>query len=200
MAHMLPLHNSKSRVEPVPIKRNPCKVILEFDELVHLLIRGDIGKVLYDIYKLYFSHELKGAYDSVSLGKDSQKALYNFTKDFDICPGLVTNAAVFNMLVDDTNPVPLYTQTGLLIIQKVLGKEFDQAKSGKQPGVVGRFFTFFKFLDFIVQVAIAAFSDPYFSKNKAVPLIAAEMMVLVLERMELSSGFNQIEKKSNRTH
>ena len=90
--------------------------MFEFDELVHLLIKGNIGRVLYDIFKLYFAHELKAATDIVSIGKDSQKALYNFAKDFDICPGLVTKAAVFNMLVDDSNAMPLYTQTGLHII------------------------------------------------------------------------------------
>jgi hypothetical protein len=51
-----------------------------------------------------------------------------------------------------------------------------------------------------VQTAVTAFADPYFSKQKGSPLIAAEKVVLILERMELSPGFNQIEKKTNRTH
>lgn len=33
-------------------------VVFEFDELVSILLR-DVGKVLLDIYQLYFEHELK---------------------------------------------------------------------------------------------------------------------------------------------
>jgi hypothetical protein len=197
--HMLPLYNSKARVEPVPIKRG-YKLVFEFDELVHLLIRDNIGRVLYDIFKLYFAHELKGAADMVSVGKESQKALYSFSKEFDICPGLSTKSAIFNMLVDDSNLVPLYAPTGQHIVSKVVGKDFDPSKKGKLISIIGRYFTFYKFLDFLVQIAINAFSDPFFSKNRNKPLIAAEMVILVLERMELSPGFSQIEKKSNRTH
>ena len=32
--------------------------MLEFDELANILLR-DVGKVLLDIYQLYFQHELK---------------------------------------------------------------------------------------------------------------------------------------------
>jgi len=70
----------------------------------------------------------------------------------------------------------------------------------KLPGLIGKYFTFFRFLDFLVQVAASAFSDPYFSKSQSQPLICAEMVILVLERMELSPGFIQIEKKTSRTH
>ena len=93
------------------------------------------------------------------------------------------------MLVDDSNATPLYTTTGLYIIARLFGKDFDASKA-KQPTVIGKYLTFFKFLDIIVQIAIGAFSDPYFSKNRGQPLIAVEMVVLILERMELSPGFS----------
>ena len=65
---------------------------------------------------------------------------------------------------------------------------------------IGKCFTFFRFLDLIVECAIGAFSDPFFNKVGQQPLIMAEMMCLLLERMELSTGFMQIEKKMHRTH
>ena len=110
----------------MPAKNGPGKALFEYDELVNLLLRGSIGRVVYDIYKLYFPHELKGQGDQVSLGKESQRALYVFLKDFDLCPGLVTKPAVFNMLVNDVKSVPLYTPTGAYILSKLHGKEFDQ--------------------------------------------------------------------------
>ena len=113
--YLLPLHNSNAlkKLEPVPIKRGVYKPPFEFDEMVHLLLRDSIGKVIYDIYKLYFAAELKGATDMATVGKESQKALFQFLKEFDICPGLITKAAAFNLFVDDANAVPLYMQTGI---------------------------------------------------------------------------------------
>lgn len=194
----LPLAVTKTMSEPSSTKRGQHKPLFEFDELVNLLLRGKIGMVLYEIYKLYFKHELKTSGDLVNVGKESQKALYVFLKEFDICPELVAKAAVFNMLVDDANSTPLYTPTGLAIVAKQPGNE--QVKTSKLPTIIGRYFTFFKFLDLLVQVAVNAFSDPLFSKNLAQPMLTVEMVILVLERMELSPGFTQIEKKTNRTH
>lgn len=172
--------------------------MFEFDELINLLLKGSIGRVLFEVYKLYFAHELNGAADIVTVTKDSQKALNQFTKDFDICPGLVTKAKVFNMLVDDSKREPIYAQTGLQIVQAVVSR--DTKKPSKPQSHIGRYFTFPRFIDFLVQVALASFADPFFSRNNEQPMIAAEMVVLVLERMELSTGFQEIEKKSNRTH
>lgn len=134
--------------------------------MVNLLLRKSIGQVLYQIYKLYFTHELKGSTDVVAIGKQSQKALNILLKEFDVCPGLVTKAAVFNILVDDLKSIPLYTPTGLYILAKSLGKNFDASKPTKLQSVMGRYLTFFKFLDIIVQIAMSAFSDPFFSKNR----------------------------------
>ena len=61
-------------------------------------------------------------------------------------------------------------------------------------------FTFFRFLDLIVQVAHSSFSDPFFSRQRVQSLTLAEMGCMLLERMELSNGFMMIEKKSHRTH
>ena len=57
-------------------------------------------------------------------------------------------------------------------------------------------------MDLLVEIALSAFSDPYISNsgNGGVPLILVEMVCLLLERMELSSGFSQIERKMHRTH
>ena len=47
-----------------------AKVLFEFDELVNILLRDNIGKVLHEIYGLYFQHELKGT-SSPDLAKES---------------------------------------------------------------------------------------------------------------------------------
>jgi len=97
-----------------------------------------------------------------------------------------------------------YTPTGLDILTKVLNKESKVAQLfqlNKLAKHIGKCFTFFRFLDLLVECSISAFSDPYFSKSRASsPLVMAEMACLLLERMELSHGFGQIEKKMHRTH
>ena len=59
-----------------------------------------------------------------------------------------------------------YTPTGLDILAKVMNKSgMQQIQSGKLAKYIGKCFTFFKFLDLIVESAIVAFSDPYFNKG-----------------------------------
>jgi hypothetical protein len=61
---------------------------------------------------------------------------------------------------------------------------------------VGRHFIFLKFLDLLVRCAKATYSD-YENTNN---LIEAEMFCLLLERMELSKGFMNFEKKTYKPH
>jgi hypothetical protein len=66
--------------------------------------------------------------------------------------------------------------------------------SGNQPSfkTMGRMFTFLKFIDLLVR-----FSKASYGTDLGSPLILAEMICLLLERMELSKG---IEKKTYRPH
>jgi hypothetical protein len=69
--------------------------------------------------------------------------------------------------------------------------------SGNQPSfkTMGRMFTFLKFIDLLVR-----FSKASYGTDLGSPLILAEMICLLLERMELSKGFVNIEKKTYRPH
>lgn len=76
-----------------------------------------------------------------------------------------------------------------------------------QPRFVGKHFTFFKFIDMIVKCAKVIFSglsngaDAHsYSNYKNANLLEAEMLCLLLERLELSKGFNNLEKKTNKPH
>ena len=62
---------------------------------------------------------------------------------------------------------------------------------------MGKYFTFLKFIDLLVKCAKATYSD---SSNKENQLIEAEMFCLILERMELSKGFMNFEKKTFKPH
>ena len=84
----------------------------------------------------------------------------------------------------------LYTPTGLDILTKAMNRESKVSQlmqiNNRLTKHIGKHFTFFRFLDVLVECAICAFSDPYFNQNRTAPLIMAEMVCLLLERMELS--------------
>ena len=72
---------------------------------------------------------------------------------------------------------------------------------------VGKYFTFFKFLDLVVKCAKVTFSgfstgseSRIYANYKESQLMEGEMVCLLLERLELSRGFNNLEKKTNRPH
>ena len=65
------------------------------------------------------------------------------------------------------------------------------------PKVIGRYFTFFKFIDFLAKCAKVSYSD---QNNTQLNLIESEMLCLLLERMELSNGFINFEKKTSKPH
>lgn len=75
--------------------------------------------------------------------------------------------------------------------------------SGQQPSFKsnGRLFTFLKFLDMIVRFSKASYGTADMDLGSPQHnLILAEMICLLLERMELSKGFLNIEKKTSRPH
>ena len=75
--------------------------------------------------------------------------------------------------------------------------------SGLQPSfkTMGRMMTFLKFIDMIVRFSKASYgtADRDLGSSQQ-NLILAEMICLLLERMELSKGFINFEKRTSRPH
>ena len=80
-----------------------------------------------------------------------------------------------------------------------------------QSKAVGKLITFPKFLDILARCAKLTFSptggsglsggeQAIYSAYKGARLLEAEMLCLLLERMELSEGFNNLEKRSHKPH
>jgi hypothetical protein len=66
---------------------------------------------------------------------------------------------------------------------------------------MGRMFTFLKFIDLLVRFSKASYGTADIDLGSPQQnLILAEMICLLLERMELSKGFVNIEKKTYRPH
>lgn len=140
---------------------------------------------------MYFPHEFRSSESEDVVNKINEKAVFEFFRDYDICPTLITKGVAYKLYLQAyDNPMPVYYSSG----QEVLGAQNVQ----NSPKVIGRFFTYFKFLDLIAKCAKTAYMDTESVSNGN--LIEAEMLCLMLERMELSKGFHNFEKKTAKPH
>jgi len=69
---------------------------IQFDELANILLTS-VGQVLLEIYFNYFDHEIRGNYDDVSLKKQDDKVIFEFLRDYDICPTLVSKGVAYKI-------------------------------------------------------------------------------------------------------
>jgi hypothetical protein len=66
---------------------------------------------------------------------------------------------------------------------------------------MGKQFTFLKFIDLLVRLSKASYGNQDLDEDSpSQNLILAEMICLLFERMELSKGFLNFEKKTSRPH
>jgi len=119
----------------------------------------------------------------------SEKVVFEFLKEFDICPTLVTKSVGYKVFLASVNSQQqAFFQTGVDIIVMAHGDFVEK--------VAGRVFTFMHFLDLVVRYASVSYSI----KTNLNGLILAEALCMLLERMELSKGFVNFEKRSHRPH
>jgi len=145
--------------------------------------------VLHELYQVYFEHEIRGSYDSQQLRKMSEKVVFEFLKEFDICPTLITKSVAYKVFLASINSQQqAYFQTGVDIIVMAHGDFIEK--------MAGRVFTFMQFLDMLVRYASVSYSI----KAESSGLILADALCMLLERMELSKGFVNFEKRSHRPH
>jgi len=93
--------------------------------------------------------------------------------------------------MNETKPITTYLDVGL---DAVLAKHANQINTLVDLRRVSGFrFTFFHFLDLLVEVALIAFG----SDQKLIP---AEMVCMCFERMEMSKGMRELDRKNSYTH
>ena len=55
--------------------------------------------MLLEIYFIYFDHEIRGNYDDANLKKINEKVLFEFLRDYDICPTLVSKGVAYKIFL-----------------------------------------------------------------------------------------------------
>lgn len=160
---------------------------IELTESAGIILKS-IEETLFDIYVTYFPWEQKTS-DELSIVKNrSNRATFSFLNEFEVCPAMLSKTIVFNILMsvlNNPNPPP----TANLF--------------APNHNSIGTVFTFAKFAYTLVKVAFFAYENPVVlsaTSKSRVSYSTAERLCMLLERMELSDGFVNLEKKTNRPH
>ena len=142
---------------------------------------SSIFPILNDLYVTYFPWELTSSENHEVISERSSKAFHQFLRDFDICPTIISKSSVFALwcdlvVMERVNPK----------IEAIIEPDYER----------GQCFTLTKFVMSVYLASILGYQNDTNMADR--PNI--EKLLLLLERMELSRGFMQIEIKTGRTH
>ena len=62
------------------------------------MVFRDVGGILLEIYQVYFGHEVKGTFGGMPLDAmwhASERSLFEFLNEYDVCPALLSKPATF---------------------------------------------------------------------------------------------------------
>lgn len=157
---------------------------IELSENAALVLKS-IEDILYEIYVTYYPWEQKTS-DGIALVENrSNKATFTFLNEFDICPSILSKTIVFNILTSIIHNSATPPTSCILF---------------PNHSEVGTVLTFAKFLYVLVKAAYFAYESTGQQNTQDTPYSIAERLCMLLERMELSNGFTNLEKKTNRPH
>lgn len=159
---------------------------LRFNCYVAAVIK-DVGPMLHQIYKLLFPQELiRSRSANVSLDKQTEKSVHTFLREFGIFPGLVSKSEAVQIYLHSKNIDKVF-------YDEVLDNHVVKLKENARPAEVvrelGHYFTFARFIDFLVRLGRTVFIKKYPFRNVA--NFEAEMLIRLLEHMEVSLGFRK---------
>ena len=104
-AYFLPLYDRLSQSNKLGRGHQGGILDIKFDELVSLVFR-DVGPILLEIYQVYFSHEVKGNQGGMpeeTFWKLNEKSLFEFLRDYDVCPSLLSKSAAYQVFYHAKN-------------------------------------------------------------------------------------------------
>jgi len=182
---LLPNHNSIDNI----LKS------FEFDYKIKAII-NNISYSLKEVYIVYFIYEVKNKLEKQRLIEGSFQNLIQFTKEFEINPYLC-NMNQIVLIWEYLLPLKeievkqnMKGQHSFLLVEKDLGQQFK----------------FSKFVAFIVYLSIISFNKYYPQSNisqisnQGKFNINIEKLVLFLEKLDGSKGFQNLERKTSKPH
>ena len=191
---------------------NNTTIIQQIDNIDSLLysnlteeILTSIIPILFDIYKVYFPHEISIS-DNINFIKEkSIKQYFEFLKNFEITPGLLSKSITYQIykseISNDNSDLSISNHKDFY--QNIL-KNLDLTSILKyEPNnhnILGQFFIFFKFIRALIKMSQATFIKLENAINLEYTIKKEEMIIMFFQKIELSEGFLNIQKKTNKTH
>ena len=158
--------------------------------------------VFYEIYKVYFPCELIFSNDNGTILEKSKKAYFSFLKSFDIMPDLVKKTNAFNIFQIEIETI---LETNNIYLDLVKNIELNQTNKINSKINMGKIFNFFKFLRTLIRISDICYSSVETGISRKLKLhgnikiFMKEKFGLMLERMQLSKGFLNLEMKNSST-
>jgi hypothetical protein len=196
--------------------------LLNVEELFLNSQLGDIlsmiAPIMYEIYKVYFPWEISLSENENFLKDKSMKAYFVILKEYDLCPSLISKSTAFQIFQSETiasNQSDIFDSPELNEVYSNIFRNIEISTLGRSnnKSILGKYFTFLKFLKSICKIGDSGFEKMEFSNNGAVEipnnsissipkkkLTSIEKICLGLERMELSDGFLSLQHKTSKTH
>jgi len=128
----------------------------EVDELIFIT-----SPILYEVFKVYFPHELSMSENETFLAESSFKAFKLFNKDFDLCPTLVNKTVTFKIWQTETTDENEESDERFLLLMKNV-----DLKKNNNNNFFGRYFTFFKYLRSIIKISEVSFERMEYNINR----------------------------------
>ena len=172
-------------------------------EILHKIV-----PIFYKIYRIYFSHEISLSEDKKFIVEESLKKFLLFCSEFNICPGMLPKRLISQIFQDECfkeesdKSISQNIQFFFHICENLNLTEISK-KEPKNKNILGSFFTFFKFLRVLFYIGGLAYeklnNELNNNNNQEDNFTYDEMIIMFLQKIETSEGFNNFQLKSNQT-
>lgn len=186
-----------------------CDINIELENksVMNQLIKA--APLFFEMYSGYFKHEISIC-DQLPFIKDqSLKKYYQLLKDYEIAPGMISKILGLKIYQSETldeevdvilrNKQELYFNVIKLIDLKAIIK-----RDPKNNHILGQYFTFFKFLRVMLKLADVGFQVINLDTKEAEVFNSQietyfDKLILFMQKIDLSQGFIDLQKKTNKT-
>ena len=168
-------------------------------------ILTSIVPILFEIYKIYFPHEISISDNIDYIKNNSIKQYYEFIKDFDITPGLLSKSVSYQIykseIANENSDISISNNKNFYQnILKYLDIDSILKYEPNNPNILGQHFIFLKFIRSLIKMSQIAFAKLENSINLETSIKKEEMIIMFFQKIELSEGFTNMQKKTNKTH
>ncbi len=212
--YILPLYNKIFNLQNEVLNNSLIGFNKNIDDYIHenniILIIQKNAKVLFDIYKMYFKHEISISQEMNFIISNSEKKIFEFAKDFDISPGLITKSLLLSLYQSEINNFDVddiirNEKEFYLNLIKNINLDYMIKVEKNNLNILGNHFNFFKFIRLLIKIADNAYT-PLNINTKEAERFNNQIKTfegkfnMFLKKIELSKGFLNIPKENSKNH